>query len=291
MKCIRGVIGRRVAAEGAYSPPYMLDVTQALRDAENALRDFIAATLERTQGREWIDRCGVTADRIAIWTERKSAEQRRQEAGVVDERLLYYADFFDLKTILKKHWSGDFSEALGEWKRFEAFFDELARYRDPDAHRRELLPHQQSLVVGISGDIRSRLVRWRSRHESRHDVFPRIESVRDSLGSMWTPSTGGGSIFSTGKSLRPGDQIDIVVTARDPEDLPLEYRLVLEVFAVRFAAPQWQDSNQFSVTITEDHIGGLNPDLQIRSSRAYHWNSGGFDDTVTFLYTVLPRRP
>ena len=51
------------AAEGVYSPAYMLEVTQALRDAESALRDFIAATLERTQGRDWIDKCGVTADR------------------------------------------------------------------------------------------------------------------------------------------------------------------------------------------------------------------------------------
>ena len=282
---------RPQAVEGVYSPIYMQDVTQALRDAENALRDFIAATLERTQGREWLDSCGGTSDRIAIWTERKSVEQRRQEAGVVDERLLYYADFFDLKTILKKHWSGDFSDALGEWKRFEAFFDELARLRDPDAHRRELLPHQQSLVVGISGDIRSRLVRWRSRRERVDDVFPRIESVRDSLGSMWTPATGS-VIFRTEKTLRPGDQIDFVVTARDPEDLPLEYRLVLELFAVRFPDPQWQRSNLFSLTITDVHIGNLHPELQIRSTREYHRNAaGGYDETVTFTYVVLPRRP
>jgi len=165
-----------------------MDVTQALRDTENTLRDFIAATLERSLGREWLGSCGVTPDRIAKWRERQSEEQRRQEAGVVDERLLYYADFYDLKTILKKHWQGDFSEALGEWRRFEVLFDELARYRDPDAHRRELLPHQQSLVLGIAGDIRSRLVRWHSRRESVDDCFPRIESARDSLGNLWIPS-------------------------------------------------------------------------------------------------------
>jgi len=268
----------------------MLDVTQALRDTENALRDFISATLERSLGPDWLDRCGVTQERIAKWRERKSDEQGRQEAGVVDERLLYYADFYDLKTILKKHWSGDFSDALGEWKRFEAFFDELARYRDPDAHRRELLPHQQSLVVGIAGDIRSRLVRWRSRRERVDDVFPRIESARDSLGNQWVAPNF--NIRTTGTTLRPGDQIDFVVTARDPEDLPLEYRLVMEVFPVRFAAPKWQGSNLLSLTITEAHIGALNPELQIRSSRAYHRNpAGGHDDTVTFTYMVLPLRP
>jgi len=76
-----------------------MDVTQALRDTENALRDFIAATLERSAGREWLDSCGVTPDRITKWRARKSEERRRQEAGVVDERLLYYADFYDLKTV------------------------------------------------------------------------------------------------------------------------------------------------------------------------------------------------
>lgn len=46
-----------------------MDVTQALRNTENALRDFIAATLERMLGGEWIDKCGVTPDRIAKWKE------------------------------------------------------------------------------------------------------------------------------------------------------------------------------------------------------------------------------
>src|ERR1035437_6959578 len=228
-----------------------MDVTQALRDTENALRDFIAATLERSLGREWTDSCGVSPERIAKWRERKSEEQRRQEAGVVDERLLYYADFYDLKTILKKHWQGDCSDALGDWKRYEVFFDELARFRDPDAHRRELLPHQQSLVLGIAGDIRSRLVRWRSRHERVEDCFPRIESARDSLGNMCIPSVVLGPFFGTGSTLRPGVMIDFVVTARDPEDLPLEYRM--DVGGEN--ASQWQATGEFSPHIKEAHNG------------------------------------
>jgi len=107
-----------------------VDVTQALRDTENALREFIAATLERALGRDWLDSCGVSQERITKWKDRQSEERRRHEAGVVEERLLYYADFYDLKTILKKHWQRDFSEALGDLKRFEVLFDELARYRD-----------------------------------------------------------------------------------------------------------------------------------------------------------------
>jgi hypothetical protein len=262
-----------------------MDVTQALRDTENTLRDFIAATLRRSLGREWLDSCGVAPDRIAKWRERKSEEQRRQEAGVVDERLLYYADFYDLKTILKKHWQGDFSEALGEWRRFEVLFDELARYRDPDAHRRELLPHQQSLILGIAGDIRSRLVRWHSRRETVGDCFPRIESARDSLGYLWIPSMEMDTNLGPGTTLHSGDEIDFVVTARDPEDLPLEYRL--EVLG--HEASEWQATGLFSLEVKEAHIGTLFVGLLIRSPRSYHLGPG-YDQKVTFAYRVLPRR-
>lgn len=263
-----------------------MDVTQALRDTENALRDFIAATLERSLGREWLDSCGVTPDRAAKWRERKSDEGRRQEAGVVDERLLYYADFYDLKTILKKHWNGDFADALGEWRRFEVFFDELARYRDPDAHRRELLPHQQNLVLGIAGDIRSRLVRWHSRRERVDDCFPRIESARDSLGNLWTPRTPT-AIFNTETTIRVGDQIDFVVTARDPEDLPLEYRLEV----VGKSTWEWQAGGVFSLEIKDAYIGASAfVDLRIRSPRSYHAGPG-YDQSVIFQYSILPRRP
>jgi Swt1-like HEPN len=262
-----------------------MDVTQALRDTENALRDFIASRLEKTLGSEWIDSCGVTPERVETWRERKAEEQRRQEAGVVDERLLYYADLYDLKTILKKHWQGDFSDALGDQKRFMVFFDELDRFRNPDAHRRELLPHQQQLVLGIAGDIRSRLVRWRSRRETTDDCFPRIESARDSLGNLWVPSGDTAMhVCATGMTLHPGDQVDFVITARDPEDLPLEYGF----FAHGHSVTDWRKSGEFSLIVADEHIGvSFVVELSIRSPRPYHARAAD-DDQVLFAYTVLP---
>lgn len=196
-----------------------MDISQSLRDAENALRDFIASVLIATLGPDWLDKCGVTEDRIEQWKARKEVERKRQEAGVVDEHLLYYADFYDLKTILKKNWS-NFSESLGDWKTFEVFLTELERLRDPDAHRRELLPHQKSLAIGISGEIRNRIVRYRSKKETPNDYFPRIESARDSVGNIWVPESGAPSVH-TKTVLRPGDIVEFVVTASDPEDMHL----------------------------------------------------------------------
>ena len=123
-----------------------MDVTQALKDTENSLRDFISAVLQRNLGDNWIVSCGVSEKRIETWNERKVVEQKRQESGAVEERLIYYADFYDLKTILKKHWSGEFASALGDWRRMEVWLTEMEKLRDPDAHRRELLPHQKYLL-------------------------------------------------------------------------------------------------------------------------------------------------
>ena len=227
----------------------------------------------------------MTPERIDKWRERKADEERRQRSGVVEERLLYYADFYDLKTIIKKNWQGDLSDALGEWKRFEVFFDELADFRDPDAHRRELLPHQEHLALGIAGDIRSRLVRWRSRRETPQDIFPRIESVRDSLGNQWIPTGSGLHFHRTGMTLHSGDQVDFVVTARDPEDLPLQY-----AFGSTSDPPDWSDSEAFSWNVTEEDIStAVGVRIFIKSPRPYHAESY-YDDSVFFWYSVLPKR-
>src|SRR5665647_2855016 len=92
-----------------------MDSTQALKDAENSLRDFIALVLGTELGADWVKESGVPTERLEKWQARKVEEFQRQEGGAVDERLIYYADFYDLKTILKKHWQR-FSAALGDWK-------------------------------------------------------------------------------------------------------------------------------------------------------------------------------
>src|SRR3989454_12111764 len=262
-----------------------LDVMGSLRDTENALRDFIGAVLSARFGRDWIERSGVTPDRVQKWTERKASEPRRFAAsGILEERLLYYADFHDLKTILQTNWSGPFSEAFGEWKTTEVWLEELERMRDPDAHRRELLPHQKYLAIGIAGEIRTRLVRYRSKRETAADYFPRIESVRDSLGNMWTAAEPGGHTVYTKSVLRPGDQVDFVTTARDPEDAPLEYGLFVRV------PLKWSKASTLSYTFTQRDIAesfGIN--IIIRSNRPYHAASE-WDDIVGFQYQVLPPR-
>jgi hypothetical protein len=262
-----------------------IDLTQVLKDTENSLRDFIAAILEKDIGADWMEKCGVTPERLKHWQERRDVEEKRQSGGVVEPRLIYYADFYDITTILKKNWDR-FAAAFGEWKTMEVFLAQLETLRDPDAHRRELLPHQKNLALGISGEIRTKLIRYRSKLETSEDYFPRIESARDSLGHIWTPSQHSLHLLGTEQILRPDDLIDYVVTASDPLGQALEFRMAVE----GDWQAEWQTANTFSLKILEQHIGKhFFVRLEIRSSRSHH-ASNSCDDKVEFVYTVLPQR-
>lgn len=264
-----------------------MDVDQALNEVENSLRDFIAHVLRKRFGSDWIKECGVSPSRIDTWRERKAIEAKRQQTGAVEERLLYYADFYDLSTILKKHWSDEtvgFSDALGKWKTVEVFLGELEKLRDPHAHRRELLPHQKHLILGLSGEIRNRLIRYRSKMETSEDYYPRLESVRDNLGNVWVPPL---TSLSTGDRVRVGDRLEFIVSATDPMGDSLSYKVV-KAHNELMGEIAWREDNVLHVPITpQDVRTEMYLMVYIRSPREYHAH-GTYDDSVTLVYEVLP---
>jgi len=264
-----------------------LDASQALRDAENALRDLISVTLESSFGQDWISKCGVTAERIDKWKQRKAEEIKRQDGITAEERILYYSDFYDLAVILKKHWNL-FSAVFGDWRRIEIYLDDLGQLRNSDAHRRELLPHQARLAEGVAGEIRTRIIRYRSKMETAQDCFPRIECVRDNLGHIWTPqsaTSSGGNLF-TNTILRSGDVLNLIVTASDPLGEALQYQFALQ----HLRQGKWQDSHEYTYTIAESDIGkNFSVNISVRSLRPYHAHTS-WDDNVDFFYDVLPTK-
>lgn len=266
-----------------------IDVTQALKNTENALRDFISLTLFKELGDGWERKCGVTEEKQKRWKERREEEMHRQLGEAIDERLLYYADFYDLITILEKNWSY-FEPVFVDIKNIVFNLKELNNLRDLDAHRRELLPHQKHLILGISGEIRSRLVRYRSKQETGEDYYPRIESARDNLGNMWTPRDPGIPASShrihTGRKLRPGDLLEFVITAYDPLGEEIEYAITYDIQGYDHIG-DWQSENKFTFTVNRGHIGrSFSVNLSIRSKRSYH-AKGNYDD-IRFFYEVLP---
>jgi len=102
---------------------------------------------------------------------------------------------------------------------------------------------------------------------------------------MWVPGdiAAGFNVF-TKMTLRVGDRIDFIVTARDPEDAPLEY--CMQVGEMPHSS--WQASNSFLLQLTPKRIRqACGVALFIRSNRSYH-ATGWFDALVAFHYDVLP---
>ncbi len=268
-----------------YEDEHITDVTQTLKDTENVLRDFIASVLCDKFGSDWEQKCGVNEDRLNKWKERKEIEKKRQESGARDERLIYYADFYDLKTIFKKHWDL-FSSALGDLKTFEVWLSEMEKLRDPDAHRRELLPHQKHLILGLSGEIRTKITKYRSSQETSDSYYPRIEFASDNLGNSWKP--GGYGKVRSGTFLRPGDVLEYVVSATDPLGGPLQLRYALALMNEAIRCSKWTSEKSFTFKVTDKCVGKhFIVYIHIRSSRKFHALKD-WDDQVAFEYEVLP---
>lgn len=258
-----------------------LDVTQSLKDTENSLRDFVSLVLEKAHGPNWIEKAGLSSKTLEQWNRHKENERNKQGSGVVESRLIYYADFSDLEKLLERNWD-HFSAAFESISDMRFYLGELKRLRDPDAHRRELLPYQKHLILGVSGEIRTRIIRYRSALETADGYFPRIGSARDSVGNIWTP--GELRHVCTGHVLHPEDVVDYVVTASDPLGKPLRYRLRINLTEYTL----WQDDHVLSFRVRNSDIGrNFYLQVEIQSGRSLNWGNGA-DDGVEFDYCVLP---
>ncbi|MDA0987572.1 MAG: Swt1 family HEPN domain-containing protein [Chloroflexi bacterium] len=261
----------------------MTDANDALKSVENVLRDFIEEVLREQFGDSWVAKCGVTPERVDRWNERREEERRRLRGSGVEERLLYYADFYDIPTILKKNWQL-FEPCFGDWKTMEVYLDKLEDFRNPDAHRRELFPYQAELISGISGEIRSKITFYRSQKTPSDEYFPRIEYVKDSLGNLATSSE---SYINTGRVLRPGDEVTFVVKAWDPRGDTCESQL--QIWPSFHTIVEYTKDTTLRWQVGEQDIGAsMEVKIFLRSPRSYHAR-GGFDDIVSFVYLVLPK--
>lgn len=252
-----------------------------MRAAENSLRDFIGEVLAENLGRDWLDRSGVTPERIERWKGRQEEERRKIRSRGIEERLLYYADFYDLPVILKKHWPL-FEPCFGKWRPMDVYLEKLDDFRNPDAHRRDLFPYEINLILGISGFIRTAITNFRSNKSPTDEYFPRFEHVTDSFGNVATPQQKG---VSTGRILRPGDEVYFIAKGWDSKGERCQYEL--GIFVGRTIV-DWTENENLKWTVEEEDIEqNANIYVYLRSSRKYHASSG-FDDSVYFEYDVLP---
>lgn len=256
-----------------------MDIRQTLLDTENALRDFISIIMKNIHGDGWITFSGLNEERINELRQRKSKYEEFHNDLAEENRLINYTTFLDLLQIIEKNWEGDFEIAFGDLKTLSTYLTVLTRHTNPDTHNRALLIHQKHLILGISGELRNKMIVYRSWKETGKKGFPRIESVQDNLGNLWM--YGKPRKIRTQLNLKVGDIVEFVVTAKDPEDMELEYRIFPD---------KWQSSNILLLEIQDKHIGVQgNVHIGVRSPRKHHAYPLGYDDRVTFEYQILPK--
>ena len=86
---------------------------EAITLVENVLRDLIEDTLRPAHGSGWLENCGLTEDRVNQLHERREEEVKRREGVIVEQRLIYYSEFDDLRKIIRKKWEL-FAPCLGD---------------------------------------------------------------------------------------------------------------------------------------------------------------------------------
>ena len=257
-----------------------MDIRQTLFDTQSTLRDFIDLILQNNIGQDWmLNSSGLSEKRLKQLEGRKAFFDEKRTAIQEENSLLNYTEFIDLRTILQRHWEGDFELAFGDWETISTYLNVLARYFDPDSHNRNLLTHQKHLILGISGAIRNRIALYRSWKEKGKRGFPVIESVRDNFGNLWVP--GKPKKIRTDLTLTVDDLLEFVVTANDPEDADLEYKVYPN---------KWTQSNVLQIDVEDKNVGrDVNVHIAIRGPRKPHAYPLGYDDRITFVYDFVSR--
>jgi hypothetical protein len=256
-----------------------MDITRQLYDAENSLRDYVDIVMSAKHGADWIVELKKVNELVDSWEIRRIPEELSHNAIKGSEKSIHYASIEELRSILKTHWNGDFQSTFGDHDILDVYLRIIDDYRNPNSRRRELFVHQKHLLLGIAGDIRSKIALARSRNEAGEEGFPRVESVRDNRGNLWTP--GMPRKIKSQMQVSVGEELEFIVTATDPLGSDLSYRL---------HGGKWQPNNVILQKVTPSMVGRNSLfHITIKSGRKYHANKMGFDDKVAFEYEVVPK--
>lgn len=222
-----------------------MEYLEQLAAVENALRRIVDRIGNETFGRDYLGSLGVSEERKARWAKNRAREEERRGAGIGEQRALYYSDFSDIEDILTRNWPL-FEPVLIDRQQTTVFLAKLRYLRNPDAHRRELSETEKALVIGMAGELRTLVTRYLSQRDTPDEYFPRLESVRDSLGNSFGTSP-------HRPVLRVGDEIEFLAEAWDPMGRTLEYSWSTYP-ASPAAFKDWSADNRFSWRVQPNQV-------------------------------------
>lgn len=260
---------------------------------ENSLRSIVADVLRVNYGVQWLNHLGVSEERFGRWEERRVEAAKHSTGAVVEQRLLYYADFHDLWSIINHNWEL-FKPCFGDKKETEVYLTRLNELRNPTAHSRPVLQHEESLAEGMSRELRQKITIFRNTGAggTEPEHFCRIEEVSDSFGHRAAGRASGEQIVDARNNitLRPGDVVAFAGSAIDPHGRPIRWRISSPFRGSGALSLSETDAAAFEVTwdVTKADIHEqLEIDFTVMTFSGPH-RYGDHDDNVRLLYRVLP---
>lgn len=210
-----------------------------INEYENLLRTIILEILGENPSEY-----KISDDRMSNWNEKKDIEVKKNKGICLENRLIYYSDFYDLKTIINKNWELFLPVFLNK-KRFEVFFEELENYRNSVMHGRSLTKSQNLILEGILLDQKNLKTIYHNKNKMKEDYFIQITKVSDNIGNIWS-KTGN----SNKPLLRVDDEYELLVEATDPLDREIIYELHFfnKIPSIK------QKENRFNIRIGKEFI-------------------------------------
>jgi hypothetical protein len=260
-----------------------MGAAEEIAACEAALRELIRTV----DGTNWTS--GFPDDQIARFEQTRADDQKRRRGTLLSNDLLDYVQLYHLKKyLLGPAWSR-YAPALGKQKYIEIYLDRLEGLRNAVAHSRPLLPFEEALVSGITGEIRNLVVIHRNSENLDQELWPVIEEARDSFGATRTHSQPHGPWHEDQRQLQPGDQVTFTVRGRDAEGAQLTWR-----------CGRWPtdgsigvitgDEAEFVWTVEQRDIGANSTvTVTLIADRDDH-RRAGFDATVEWSYFVTRPR-
>ncbi|MFI6986501.1 hypothetical protein ACIBSV_49245 [Embleya sp. NPDC050154] len=246
--------------------------------------------LEKKFGANWATHV-FTDDQLAKIQEIREEETRkrtRRGVAAVPTDPLVYAQFFQITRFIEKYWE-DLQPALGPHKKeMGALLARFEALRNSVAHSRELLPFEQDLLSGISGEIRNKVTIYMSSQDPAGNYFARIETVTDGFGHVVEFHPIGPFALSTNLVLRPGDTVTYQCRGTDPQGRTMRWWLETDRKSGR-GEPVYGNDVELTWTVADHHISSFTDVYVVMATDASYHRFSRHDGIAHFVYCVLPR--
>ncbi|MEW6455120.1 MAG: hypothetical protein AB1410_00195 [Acidobacteriota bacterium] len=125
------------------------------------MRNIISEVLAQKLSPNWLQdpKHGLGADRVKELQKKQKEEEGRRYTKLIDQDLLAYTDFGDLREILDKN-KKFFEPIFKDWDTFKVYLKKVEYLRNPAKHHRFLYDYEILLLQGIAGEIEDNINAW-----------------------------------------------------------------------------------------------------------------------------------